>query len=347
MTDNNQPMTAIQRVDPQSLGLPSRPIDDIDLLQDCLAIAATRNCNLLAPVTRIQYIPTGYQIAMRVVAFPSQFSQADRDAKSNGAFYMVDGGKLALHRSALDQLASAAGISSVADKCHVELVEVFHWRARHTVSMRTFDGARREITRHLEIDLRDGSPEAMAAGKGLKNARKFGSRLADSKCANRAVRAALGIQGAYTKEKAALPFVFPVLIYTPNLSDPVIQRMQAAAEFGIAESVFGPAATERVDPGSAPLLADPDNQIDADELERLNAGGRERVPVEQHRTADPQQRTVAHPDDDPDWAAQKRQAMNPWPPCGACGRDIDEAQANQTEHLAGGPFCPDHRPARR
>jgi hypothetical protein len=336
---DDRPTTAIQRVDPTNLGLPTKPIDDIDLLQDCLAHAATQHCNLLAPVTQIQYIPPGYQIAIRVVAFPARFTIEDEKAKSNGTWYKVDGGKLALHRSALDQLASAAGISSVGDKCHVELVQPFHWRATHTVSMRTFEGQRRETTRNLEIDLRDGSPEAKAAGNGLNNARKFGSRLADTKCANRAIRAALGIQGAYNREDASKPFVFPVLIYTPDLSDPVIRRMQAAAELGIANAIFGPGGTEQMDNGSAPLLADPNNQIDADELERMQAGGRER------ETA-PAGRIPAHPDEEPGWA--KPQPSNTvWPPCGACGTSITESQANQTAHLAGGPFCSNHDPRGR
>lgn len=330
-----QPLAAIQRVNPATLGLPQGPIKDLSQVQDALGHAAHQRCNLLAPVTRIEFIPPGFQIALRVVAFSDHFTQAQwNDDKSNGTWYRVDGGKLALHRSALDQLASAAGISSVGPGCSVELVEANYWRAKHTVSVRTFDGQRRQITRHVEVDLRDGSPEAQAAGRGLKNARKFGSRLADSKAANRAIRAALGIQGAYTREQAQLPFVFPVLIWTPDPEDKEIARMTAAVELGIADQVYG-----RADGGSAPLLADPGNVIDDDQLETLTAGanGRER------------ERVPAHPDDEPAWARDTpaAKAATPWPPCGACGAEITEALANQTEHLPGGPFCTAHDPRNR
>lgn len=254
--------TAVMRsVSPPDLGLPERPVSNADLVRGALQHAAAR-ANVLAPLTQIDYIPPDYQIALRVVAFDAVFSDTQVKERSNGTFYAVDGGKLALHRSALDQLAAAAGMTWQPHLCkRIDDGRQKHlWSWQMAATLRTFDGTVRQIVRSRTVDLRDGSAEIDGwTDKRLVGARTHGAALAESKAANRVVRAALGIKGGYTKAEAAKPFVFPVLIWSPPPSAEV-SRMIAAKELGLVEQLYGaggaPSGSEQVVHGAAYRSAD-------------------------------------------------------------------------------------------
>ena len=170
-------------------------------------------------------------------------------------------------------------------------------------------------------------------------------RQAETKAANRAIRAFLGIKGAYTWDEAARPFVYPALMWQPDMTDPEVRRMVTATELGIVGQVYGGATA----PVEAPMLADPTNVVDAppprqlpdNQAARTIADGpapreRERVPV----------------DNRPAWArdeepAAKQQAFRPECSDKGCGLPLSKRQATYTEGAFGDFFCGDHEPGER
>jgi len=336
------------RVDPTTLGLPARPVTDLALVQDALS-HVQHQANVLAPMTTLDYLPPDHVVGFRVVLFDAD---GQWDGKSNGTWYRVDGGKLALHRSALDKLAQAAGISTVDSK--IEVIGPYQWKCTHTVQLKGFDGQTRRIVRSKVLDLADGSPEAGKAGRGLANARAHGPQLCESKAANRAIRAALGLKGAYTPQEARRPFVFPVLTWVPDQDDPEIRRMVAAKELGLVDQLFGSGFS-----GAGPAYADPDQVIDADhqltddQVDSYEAQGA--PPARGNGHGD---RLPPNPSDDPrfDQGRQRRpprddrrapRDVQPPPPlgptCDDCGVEVSDAVADYSTRMFGTVLCRDHQ----
>ena len=326
---NQQPkVSAIVKVDGTRYGLPQGPVTDVGLVRDALATALEKGCNLLAPLTQLQTLPPDHEVALVVVAFPLDGEWSNR---SNGTWYEVDGGKVSLHRGALDRLAAAAGLSSVPEHCRVELVETFFWRATYTVRGKGFDGQERTVTKSVEFDVRQDSPEARKLGRGLAGARKFGARHAESKAANRAIRSFLGLNGSYTRAAAAKPFVFPKLQWVPDMSDPMIRRMVAAKQLGIVDQLFGAQARAE----NAP-------QIVQVEEEAIPEGGT--APADPAPTLVPPRQGT----DDPPWAGDRWEQENDGsgevPDCSVCGKPLTNRVANYSADKYGEPLCYQHQP---
>ena len=292
-------------VDPERYGLPVGPQSDVDLISAAL-LKAREKCNVLAPAMRLEYLPPDHMLSMLVVQFPldgieiKQWQGEESAAKfqANGVWYSLDGGKVTLTKTALDQIAQAAGITWVFEKCGRtdDRKTSLRWAYRMTCQLKGLDGRTREVSREHELDLREKSPAAIkaagkggAGGTGLRNARINGAQLCESKAANRAIRAALGIH-SYSIEDARKPFVFPVLRWVPP-ANPMIQAMIAAKELGLTEQLFGSLAfgaapeAERVidQEPRRPALPAPQDEPDPEEQERRNA---QREPVRQERPRD-------------------------------------------------------------
>jgi hypothetical protein len=303
---NNQEIQPLT-IEPRRLGLPAGPQAVASDVSDCL-LRAGAHANVLAPAMQIDFLPPDHVISFAVLLFPidgistyrGQGGEMASKQQSNGIWYATDGGGLAMHRSALDMLAQAAGITWVHNECGRtdDRGEPFIWAYRMTCEIKGIDGRTRRVSREYELDLRGGdggmSPAASKAGNGLRNARIHGAQLAESKASNRAVRAALGLR-AYTVAEARRPFVIPVLRWVPDSSDPEIRRMIAAKELGVIGEIYGsarvddtrvidhdprPARQEQVKPRQLPAPSDVPDGIE--EQERRN---RERQLVEQRQKA--------------------------------------------------------------
>jgi len=370
------------RIDPATIGLPTKPTTDVATLGDALVVAERRGCNVLAPVTELQFIPVGFQAAVRMIVFPTD---GQWDGRSNGLWYETDGGKLALHRGPLDQLASLAGLSwdyvRRVDDGTVPLL----WAFEAAATLCTFDGTRRQVIRNRVLDLRDGSPEivdmlatANSRGRGadsqITKARLHGAALCETKATSRVVRAALGLRGSYSRVEAAQPFVFPTLIFVPDMTDPEVRRMVTASAMGIVRTVYGPGA-----PGGPVLHApgtivdvvdrdagdgrddDPDLGREAPrgqpprqiaeqapardfqaELEQLERQRGERVPVEREapREAPRQQQ---RPAPQPERTGPMSAALT----CVECGCPITQRVADYSRRHFNEPLCFDHQPRQR
>ena len=208
----------MRRVDPAELGIEVASSTDIADMRSALVHAAAAGCNVLAPITTLQRIPPMHEMGITVVAF----STAGMGPKGNSTWYTTDGGGLALRRAAIDQLAQAAGLSSVPSGCCVEQVDRGTYKATHTVRGKGLDGTERVVV------------ASATAGGG-----KYADRKAETMAHNRCVRRFLAIKGSYTKEEAVRPFVLAKVTFAPDMTNPVIAEMVAAKELGIVGEIYG------------------------------------------------------------------------------------------------------------
>jgi len=318
MTDERSTALA-RRIDPTELGMPSGPTADVALVADAMSRASAKGYTLLGPTTKISYIPPGHVISIRIVEFGGEFNAEQQQAKSNGNWYRLGNGLFALHRSALDQLAAAASISTV--KSVTTLEEPSMWKCTHRIRMKSFDGQVVEVERTKILDLRNGSAEAAAMTAGqLKGARQHGAALCESKAVNRCIRSALGLKGGYTVDEKNRPFVFPVLIWLPDMENPRIAEMVAARELGITEGLYGP-SYKAVDAGpiEVPVLTD---QSDAAEMAAVQTDEREREPIparQERRQEQPAEQSVEQ--------------------CVQCGAPLPYRVASYSTDKYGEPLC--------
>lgn len=247
----------VQEFDPSSFGFPERPVADVGLVAEVIENAVAQGLNVLAPVTRLQYLPPGYQVAIRVVYFTmgGEWKAPQGGKQSNGTWYAVDGGGVALLKAPLRQLLAAAGGSVETVRMDDRSSGAF-WEFQARVKIRTMDGTWRTISATKDLDLRDNSPvveswvknaqrngQEGGATKRILQARENGGRMCEAKAVNAAIRDALGLKASYTREEAGRPFMFPLLVYTPT-SEAALQ-MQAAVELGVVAQVYGPSAPGR------------------------------------------------------------------------------------------------------
>jgi hypothetical protein len=288
----------LEPVDPAAWGYPARPVTDLALVAEVVENASAQGLNVLAPITRLAFMPPDFQAAIRIVRFPMDGDWRKAGGKySNGTWYEEEGG-YALHKGPLRMLAAAAGASWTTERTDDRASGAL-WEFRATVRVRTMDGTWRQVDATKDLDLRDGSPVieswiASATAKGrdgaanrILKAREVGGRVTEAKAVNAAIRDALGVRACYTEAQALRPFLFPFLVYVP--STPEARQLQAAVELGVVAQVYGPASRgkayapagtviDATDPGErAPdRRALPDHQGTRDapdfraETERLN-----------------------------------------------------------------------------
>jgi hypothetical protein len=346
----------------EDYGLPAGPISDVKKITAALQHCEAHGLIVLGNVSTLDRLPPNYVIGFRVVRLPAVFTPQQWNDKSNGLWYRTDGDKLALHRSALERLASGAGISTVSSTV-TELVPN-KYRAVVRVRYRTIDGQTLEIERSKVVDASEDAARLNGwDSRRARREREFAAEKAETKASSRAIRAALGLPSAFPREVAGAEFVIPALQYVPDLEDPEIRRMVAAREMGIVDQLFGPGArTAAEEPQTVTTRVD----VDHDALE---VGDSE--PRAPRRQAGPPPRQLpdgqAARDAEPGWWSDadqaERQRAKPErarefveeprhtrqagpPPCAACGVELSASQASYTDETYGRPLCPDHLPAR-
>jgi len=244
-----------------ALGLPEGLVADVKAVTESLDHLAQLGVNLLAPLTRIEFIPPGYRLAFRAVLFPVGRVRSPEDGWvnvggkwTNGTWYESDGGGLALHKAPLRQLAAAAGLSWETFDVSTDLNR---WTLKAVGRIRNMDGAWRQVSAIKDLDLRDDGPIVPAwhvqakrkdsrgnADARILKAREHGGRMAESKAVNALIRDALGLRTCYPEALARAPFVFPLLIWLPETTE--ARAMQAAVELGVVSQVYGPSSAGKV-----------------------------------------------------------------------------------------------------
>ena len=144
-------------------------------------------------------------------------------------------GMLALTKIALQKLAKLAGVKwvytrRVDGRVHPHIAA---YVAKGT--MRDVDGNTIEETKTGDIDLRDGTPQALEkTADQLKMARRHIAALAETKAMDRVIRALLGTR-SYTAAELQKPFIILKLALDPN--DDRVSRMLQEEEVGISKAL--------------------------------------------------------------------------------------------------------------
>jgi hypothetical protein len=229
--------------------------EDPALLRDGLAYLH-EHANVLLPVSRVRSIPRGHAVTLASVIIMRKDCYP---AKGKAGHH-------ALHKVALDKLASAAGVSwdPVLSKRTDDGSDplVCEWREVGTVididgSTRTIKGTNRQDLREDGADtlsIIDESRDASTAKKTLLSRRKWIVAHAESKARARAIRAGLGVRSSYTEAQLRNPFVAAKLTFTGQFHDAETNRAVAIlaavkalglspeAMAGVVRGIMGPAA---------------------------------------------------------------------------------------------------------
>jgi len=168
-------------------------------------------------------------------------------------------GKRLFHKTALDKIAYAGGVSWWQPGCIVEArIPGKYIRCRATAVIKKANGEPLPISRSHDIDL-EVEEEKIREGYARKvreNTVKAGDvegfvrrdllqirgnmlTLCESKACNRVIRAAYGLKPAYSPEEIARPFVLVRFDTHFDLNDPAIQRMLAGRMQEAVGNMFG------------------------------------------------------------------------------------------------------------
>ena len=340
--------TQVARVfNPETFGLPSVPVTDPTAASQALAAARAARCHVLGPLT-IGSVPPGFAVAFRVVSF----AEHDYYEPERGS------GKFAHLRHALDALLAASGGSTDPEQCRRvdDRTIPYYWEYQAGVKVPSFDGGPpRRVIKTRILDLRDGAPEAEESmgkaddspdrrAKKLRDKRKAGPAMCETKAMNRAIRAALGIRQSYGADERYKPFVCPVLVYQPDMTNPVVAEMAAAVHFGVVDQVYGGRTRAPLALPAPPIVDDrTDAPIDVEPepvpVAAKPAASKARAGIPAHPDDAPTPRRTTHAPEVHDVQATPAE---PELVCDECGVPADKAQASRTLDTYDRILCREH-----
>lgn len=236
---------------------------DLAKLNSALAAMASV-ANVVTPAVMVASIPDGCSAVL---------TMARIDVNNGGDVYKV-AGKVALTKAAIERIAAGAGVKIVesARKDDRSDPHYCEWTAVAVVP----DMFGREIPMpgSVALDLRDGSAEAQGMGAGLRDARKWILRQAESKAILRAIRRSLQIRSAYTAEEAVRPFVAMQVVFDGSFEDPEMRREYARARIAQATGAANLLTGFRPAPAPEPVVVhDEGHDHDFEEAEEVEQPG--------------------------------------------------------------------------
>lgn len=188
--------------------------------------------NLVAPATSCPALPPGCGVAFSAI-------QLNPDP-SMGDVYPVGGGKLGPHKTSLDRIGAALGVSWDADHSR-RLDDRSHpWYCEYLVvgAYQRFDGSWAQVMDQKVMDLRDGSAQVAQIYRQTKEGKdpeatiEFMRANIASHCLTKARLRALrsvGLKTSYAPQEIERPFLVAKLVFTGQTDDPVLKPMYAAA----------------------------------------------------------------------------------------------------------------------
>jgi hypothetical protein len=238
--------------------------------------------NIITPIVQISSLAAEHAVNLCVVKIDPTV-----DPNGNGPMcyrdkaFMKDDER-GLGRIALDMIATAAGVSWLPHP-HSKRTDdgrtPYVWAFTVVGAFTAMDGTVQTLPAgSSEVDLRDGSeqiggwtPEKWRAlkpdqksingwtEKRVRNARRFGLALAETKARLRAIRA-IGIRQKYTLAELAKPFMIPRVSYKPDMSNPVVAETVTRMKMGGVAALYAsqgapaliePSAADALNPGAA------------------------------------------------------------------------------------------------
>jgi hypothetical protein len=167
--------------------------------------------------------------------------------------YPITGGGRGLHKSALNKVASAAGMRVVSSKPMTDPRDPDYllWQVEVEMDM----GG--------ELPIRAIGTKEWKKGVGKDGGdNEHRTSKTETKALLRAVRALLGVKTKYDEAELARPIAVPHIVYSPDLSDPNVAEFAARKALGAASTLgFG----ENVDTTTGEVLVGEVIDIDEDE----------------------------------------------------------------------------------
>ncbi len=206
------------------------PINDALRNAGYLDAVLAGSANLVSPIFAVDQTAEGTRLSVRMVRV-----RPDRDC------YKLPGGKVALLKTALDQIAGAAQVdwafSGQVDDWH----DPYRVKYHAVAVVRNPDGTLRRLPGTKVLDLRKtadfvGEDAVGMSDRELQMARKHIHALAESKAMNRAIRR-LGIASGMTEQQAAQPWVVVALV--PDMSHPEMRRAMIQSLAGNQALLYG------------------------------------------------------------------------------------------------------------
>lgn len=201
-------------------------------------LAESGVCNLLCSLRYIDSVPPVQAISFRVMTLQPEDFYEPSWAK----------GGLALKGETLTNfLREASGSFLRSERLDDGNTEHYRHLKGH-VRIRGMNGMYLTFSKDREIDLRPGAAEYEAMYDPEKKqyrtaqiaqARQTIGRVCETKAQLRAVRAALGVKQAYSFEDARKPYVIPVLVPNPDMSNPAHAAYMLAHSTDSVELVYG------------------------------------------------------------------------------------------------------------
>lgn len=197
------------------------------------------DCHVLCPAVNFATLPEQHGLLATAV-------QVNPDPNGGEVYFnkMFCGqGEVAIAKAGLRKIADCAGYSITTHRTDDRSVPFF-WEFKATASRIGFDGTREFRESTQEWDLRDGSLRL----KGFKpaqveEARKNGLRNCETRAINSVIRE-LGIKQKYAQTELAKPFIVIRVMFQPDMRDPEIQRLAAAAHFNGVAQLYPPTTPE-------------------------------------------------------------------------------------------------------
>ncbi|MFB6371584.1 MAG: hypothetical protein ABEN55_00375 [Bradymonadaceae bacterium] len=243
----------------------ARPTSDVSKVQSAIMQAREQGCTVLAPETYLES-DEEFEYSIRFFKFDDTPNQYD-----NKDFYKPGGGGWAMHKNALQKIASAFGIQwlepeRIDNFQHPNLAVV---RAK-AIAPDPATGQMRSYSATKQLDLRDESAEvhSMRAryrkngqwktykkgpnGKerykrDLRQKRTHINELAETGAKNRIIREVTGVRQDYTDEEIRSPFAVVSVVSRPGEHEQIEQAQEANEAVG---QLYGSDGVEDVDDDS-------------------------------------------------------------------------------------------------
>lgn len=228
-------------------GLPSEPLARLEDLRSAWDQLAKR-ANIVSPVASVDSILPMHKISLRAVTIDSTVeSQYGIGAEVYKGKFCKLPNERALGKIALEKIMAAAGVQVLDSHRTDDHSNPHYCEWSVTLAIRDFDGQWRQATKSRAVDLRNGSPEAVAmTANQLPAARGHIAANAETKAQLRALRTLLSLKQKYTTEELARPFIIPKLVAALDASDPDQKRalIEMAVQGDRALYGGGPGARE-------------------------------------------------------------------------------------------------------
>ena len=324
----NERLPSARTLDVKALGIDPFTAD-FEALSNALVQIDGERAIALAPDLRVHDVGPLIRPKLRAYMFGGQ----DRMRWC----WQPDTGKpmFALLGTSLDVLARAVNARTTI--AQVTQGPRYVWQALYGMAAMGPDGLWTEVRTTRTVDLRDGSPEALAAmGRSaneaaLAKARTAGAQQAESKARNRAIRKLLGVRGTYPIEQIDLPFVLVAYVFDPS-GDPALEREYRRMQAQVAAGIAAPAAGQAVAVGQTVV-------DDGDDEEADLPAGASTAPAPAER----EQRQQARQDTRRDEPAHDDHGEEPQPQCAVCRKTISPNVHDFSVRKYKRPLCLDHQ----